>query len=116
MRTARRPFRPVLPVLVSALFLLELLACSAGPDLPKPSGRRFDVWVLDAKNLEVEGKPVPIEDFVEAMRVQAENAKRGKGQAPYVVINLRLIKAPGFLDRLLVDLQRAGVRAIDIQD
>jgi hypothetical protein len=104
------------PLLLSALLLWVFQACSAGPDLPKPSGRRFDVWVLDAKRLEVEGKPVPIGEFVEAMRVQAENARKGRGQAPYVVINLRPIKAPGFLDRLMTDLHRAGVRAIDIQD
>jgi len=70
----------------------------------------------DAKTLEVEGKAVPVQEFVEAMRLQAEQAGKGKGQAPYVVINLRPIDAPGFLDRLLDDLRRAGVRSVNIQD
>ncbi len=70
----------------------------------------------DVRSLEVEGKTIPIEEFVEAMRLQAEKAQRGEAQAPYVVINLRPIEAPGFLDRLLNDLQRAGVRSIEIKD
>jgi len=96
--------------------LLPLVSCSAGPDLPQPSGRKFEVWMRDAKTLEVEGKAVPIPDFVEAMRVQAEQARKGKGQAPYVVIYLRPIDAPGFLDHLVDDLRRAGVRSLSIQD
>ena len=101
---------------LAALLLSQVVACSAGPDLPRPSGRRFDVYVRDAHTLEVSGKPVPIPEFVEAMREQAVLARAGKGQAPYVVINLKPIDAPGFLDRLLDDLRLAGVRAIDIQD
>ena len=99
------------------LLLLSLLAaCSAGPDLPQPAGRKFEVYVRDANTLELSGKPIAIADFVEAMREQADKAKAGQGQAPYVVLNLKPINAPGFLDRLLDDLRRAGVRAIDIQD
>ena len=34
------------------LLLSQLVACSAGPDLPQPAGRRFDVYIRDARTLE----------------------------------------------------------------
>ncbi|MEZ5990151.1 MAG: hypothetical protein R3F30_13740 [Planctomycetota bacterium] len=91
-------------------------ACSSGPSIPEPYGRRVTVEMLDGDTLLLGDERVGLEEFAERMRAQVELAEQGRVEPPRVELRCRPgINAPGFVDRFVEALHRVGVRVIDIE-
>lgn len=98
--------------LLRILGISLIAGCNGGPDLA--GGVDTEVILLASGFVRFEGQRVPIEEFLLRIRERVRAAGDDAERYPAVRVLIEGGTVPGLLDRLLQELQSAGVRHVTL--